>query len=53
MIEQFEDLEYYYIILEYCNYGDLNYLLHKNKNPLSEDEATYIISQILQAFYLL
>lgn len=39
----------FYLILEYCNEGDLNDYL-KQKGYLTEDEAVEFLLQILNAF---
>ncbi|CAD8212343.1 unnamed protein product [Paramecium octaurelia] len=46
-IESFQDLEYCYIVMEYCNSGDLEQQLKNPKLKLTENDAIGIIKQIL------
>jgi serum/glucocorticoid-regulated kinase 2 len=52
-IEKYEDETYIYILLEFCNGGDLSYCLSKylkeNNKPFSEEIVQYIMRQIIEA----
>ena len=51
LIEVKDTTKYYYIVMEYCNGGDLSKCLahHKNKNqkPFSEEVVQYLMRQIV------
>ena len=53
MIDFKEDSDYYYCIYDYCNGGNLSdyikYLKENNKS-FSEEEAQYIMKQLIEAF---
>ena len=53
MIDFKEDSDYYYCIYDYCNGGNLSdyikYLKENNKS-CSEEEAQYIMKQLIEAF---
>lgn len=49
LYEYMETQNNYYLVIQYCNNGDLeNYL--KKHNYLSENEAVYFLMQILNGF---
>ena len=43
----FENKDYFWIIEEYCPYGDLSTFLSENKFQLSTEEIQYIIAQMI------
>ncbi|CAK62108.1 unnamed protein product (macronuclear) [Paramecium tetraurelia] len=47
-IESFQDQEYCYIVMEYCDSGDLDQHLNNLKMKLTENDAIGIIKQILK-----
>ncbi|CAD8143219.1 unnamed protein product [Paramecium pentaurelia] len=47
-VETFQDGEYCYIVMEYCNSGDLEQQLKNPKFKLTEQDAKGIIKQILK-----
>jgi len=47
--ESFEDQNCHYLVLQYCNGGDLNEYLLKHKK-LNETEAIYFLKQIMNGF---
>lgn len=51
LYEFLESNNYYYLIIDYCNLGDLEtFLENREGNRLPEDEAKIIVKQILNAF---
>lgn len=56
LIDNYEDLEYYYLVLELCDGGslfDLLLKLDKKKRSLKEIEVKYIIHRLTKALYYL
>ncbi len=51
LYEVFENEDYYYIITEYCEGGDLFSYLEKRKFHLKEEKARQIIHKLLTALY--
>lgn len=49
----FEDSNYVYLVLELCHSGELQRYLKKNNRILSEDEASHILSQVVQGLLYL
>ncbi|KAK3930879.1 Serine/threonine-protein kinase PLK4 [Frankliniella fusca] len=49
----FEDSNYVYLVLELCHNGELQRYLKKHDRILSEDEASHILSQIVQGLLYL
>ena len=47
LIDFKEDPDNYYIITEFCNGGTLETFLNQNQNPLSEEQAQYIMKQVI------
>ncbi len=51
-VDHFEDLKYSYLIMEYCNQGDLlNKMLANKDHRFNEAEALVYIRQIMDAFH--
>ncbi len=48
LYNKFKTQKHFYMILEYCNGGNLEDLL-KNYNTLSEEEASHIFKKVLMA----
>jgi serine/threonine protein kinase len=53
LIDTFENSEYFFIVLEYLNGGDLFEYLNKKEFKITEDRARQITHQILNALYYL
>lgn len=50
----FESPKNYYLIMQYCNKGDMEtYLSKQPKNYLNETEALYFLKQIMNGFQIL
>lgn len=49
----FEDSNYVYLVLELCHNGELQRYLKKHDRILSEDEASHILSQVVQGLLYL
>ncbi len=52
LYEYLETTNNYYLVLQYCNGGDLESYL-KKMNRLSESEALYFLMQIMNGFRVL
>lgn len=48
-IDNFEDMKFKYLVMEFCNGGDLIQQLKKRKR-FTEDESIQYMSEILEAF---
>lgn len=53
LIDTFENSEYFFIVLEYLNGGDLFEYLNKKEFKITEDRARCITHQVLNALYYL
>lgn len=52
LFEFMETAHNYYLVIQYCNNGDLEAYIKKMGN-LSEDEAVYFLMQIMNGFRVL
>lgn len=48
-VDSFKSDKYIFVVMEYCNGGDLEEYLEKKKS-ISEDEAIMFIKQIINGF---
>lgn len=53
ILDVYENLEFMYIVMEYCSGGDLFTYIEKRGFKLKEERAAQLIHQILAAFYYL